>query len=188
MSRKFTSYLCMLLLLLSRPSLFAQTNTALRFNSFTQDHATTTNATVIPDMGSGGFTVELWAYVPLSEGGTHSFISQGSTTGFQFGIGYNGSNNHIYVGDMWPDANANVIMGQWNHIALVSSPSGDSAWLYLNGVRVDSTNAFSISTADRNCSLEQMWIAPPSSQALSTRYVYGITHVLPLRSKPACME
>jgi len=132
----------MLLLLLSRPSLFAQTNTALRFNSFTQDHATTTNATVIPDMGSGGFTVELWAYVPLSEGGTHSFISQGSTTGFQFGIGYNGSNNHIYVGDMWPDANANVIMGQWNHIALVSSPSGDSAWLYLNGVRVDSTNAF----------------------------------------------
>ena len=132
----------MLLLLLTGSSLFAQTNTALSFNSATQDHATTTNATVIPDIGGGGFTVELWAYVPVSEGGTHSFISQGNTSGFQFGIGYNGSNNHIYLGDIWPDANANLIMGQWNHIALVSSLSGDSAWLYLNGVRVDSTDSY----------------------------------------------
>jgi len=141
MSRNFTSYLCMLLLLLSGPSLFAQTNTALSFNSATQDHATTTNGFLIPDLSAGspgynGVTVELWVYVPVSEGGTHSFISQGQS-GFQFGIGYNGGNNHIYVGDLWPDANATLQIGQWNHIALVSN-ANDSTWLFLNGVQVDS--------------------------------------------------
>ncbi|HVU58864.1 MAG TPA: LamG-like jellyroll fold domain-containing protein [Puia sp.] len=140
MSNKFTSYLFMMPLLLCGTSLLAQTNTALSFNSATQDHATTTNAFLVPTIGSPGFTVELWAYVPASEPGLHSFISEGFD-GFQFAIGYNGANSHIYLGDTW-EANANLPMGQWNHIALVSSTGGDSAWLYLNGVEVDSTDGF----------------------------------------------
>ena len=137
MSRKFTSYLLVVLLLLSASSLYAQTNTALSFNSATSDYATTNTSTFpIPGTGSG-LTVELWAYVSTSGTGTHSFLSQG-ISGIQFGMGYNSSNGHLYMGETWPDINANLTMGQWNHIALVSSTSGDSAWVYLNGVRVDS--------------------------------------------------
>ncbi|HVV06830.1 MAG TPA: LamG-like jellyroll fold domain-containing protein [Puia sp.] len=140
MSNKFTSYLLMVLLLLSASSLYAQTNTALSFNSGTQDHATTTNGFVIPQMNPGdnsylGITVEFWVYIPAYETGTHSFISQGGS-GLQFAIGYN-DNHHIYLGDFWQDANVNLPVAQWNHIALVSN-ANDSTWLYLNGVAADS--------------------------------------------------
>jgi len=128
----------MVSLLLSASSLNAQTNTALSFSSTTSDYATTNPSTFpIPATGTGGLTVELWAYVPSSGSGTHSFLSQG-ISGIQFGMGYNSSNNHLYLGETWPDANATLTMGQWNHIAIVSDAAGDSAWVYLNGVRSDS--------------------------------------------------
>jgi hypothetical protein len=143
MSRKFTSYLLVVCLLLSASSLHAQSNTALSFDATIPSYATTSSAAVIPDYGSGnGTTVELWAYVPAYQSGTISFLSQG-LSGYQYGIGYNGSNHHLYLGDMWPDANANVIAGQWNHIALVTNAGGDTSWAYLNGVVVDSSiNSF----------------------------------------------
>lgn len=138
MSRKFTSYLLVVSLLLSASSLYAQTNTALSFNSATSDHATTNNAFLIPDFISTGTTVELWVYVPVSEAGTHSFLSQGLSS-LQFAIGYNGGNNHLYLGDSWTDVtNATLTIGQWNHIAVSSNATGDTAWVYLNGVAVDS--------------------------------------------------
>ena len=142
MSRKFTSYLLVVSLLLSASSLYAQTNTALSLNSTSSDHATTSSAAVIPDYGTGGAgtTVELWVYTPASQGGTqsYSFMSQG-TSGLQFAIGYNGSNNHLYLGDAWTDANDTLVIGQWNHIALVTNGNGDTTWLYHNGVLVDSS-------------------------------------------------
>jgi len=141
MSRKFTSYLLVVLLLLSASSLYAQTNTALSFNSATSDYATTTNAAPIDgdyNTNNDGYTLELWVYVPVSQSGTHRFLSQG-TNGLEFAVGYNGSNNHIYLGDTWPggEANVNLPMGQWNHIALTQDGTA-VARLYLNGVAVDS--------------------------------------------------
>lgn len=142
MSKKFTSYLLVVFLMLIASSLYAQTNTALSFNSATQDHATTNTGTyLVPTSSSTAsqqLSVELWVYVPASEPGIHRFISEGYS-GQEFTIGYNGSNNHIYLGDMWPggEANVNLPMGQWNHIAL-SQDASFNTWLYLNGVQVDS--------------------------------------------------
>ncbi|MBN8855030.1 MAG: hypothetical protein BGO55_25525 [Sphingobacteriales bacterium 50-39] len=142
MSKKFTSYLLVVFLMLIASSLYAQTNTALSFNSATKDHATTNTGTyLVPTSSSTAsqqLSVELWVYVPASEPGIHRFISEGYS-GQEFTIGYNGSNNHIYLGDMWPggEANVNLPMGQWNHIAL-SQDASFNTWLYLNGVQVDS--------------------------------------------------
>jgi len=133
----------MLLLLLTGSSLFAQTNTALSFHRSTQDYATTTNVAPIDgdySTNNDGYTLELWVYVPVSEPGTHRFLSQGPPgSGLEFCIGYSSSNSHIYMGDLWPgyEANVNLPMGQWNHIALTQDGTA-VARLYLNGAPVDS--------------------------------------------------
>ncbi|HEY4208277.1 MAG TPA: LamG-like jellyroll fold domain-containing protein [Puia sp.] len=137
MSRKFTTYLSVVLLLLCRSSLYAQTNTALSFNSATHDYATTNSAIPIDGDYTTGYTLEIWAYVAVSEAGLHSFISEGFS-GSQFAIGYNGANNHLYLGDIWGsgDVSANLPIGQWNFIAITQDMFG-VATAYLNGVQID---------------------------------------------------
>lgn len=134
----------MLMLVLGSLSLSAQHNSFhfLGGSPATPSHATASNATdVVPIIGNPG-TVELWVYIPTGEAGDHHFISQGGSAGVgidDFAIGYKDGDNTkgIYLGGYWPDPNASMPIGQWTHIALAFD-ADFNAWLYINGVPVDS--------------------------------------------------
>jgi hypothetical protein len=140
MCRKFTTYLLVVLLLLSGVSVFAQTNTALSFNGATSDYATTNPGTFFVPTSGADMTVELWAYIPISAPTSapfYRFLSEGFS-GSEFAIGYNSTNYHLYLGDSWTDVSgATLTPGQWNHIAITQDAVFDVR-VFLNGVQVDS--------------------------------------------------
>jgi hypothetical protein len=140
MSKKFTTALCMLpMLVLSTLSLSAQTTRGLSFTTASSDYATAIAGTpIVPTIGFDA-TIELWAYVPVAEAGPHYFLSQGTALN-AFYIGYDHNQSDlITLGDQWlGTGNVTLPIGQWNHIALVYDGNNFNAKLYLNGVAVDS--------------------------------------------------
>jgi hypothetical protein len=114
--------------------------TCLTLTAFTQNTALnltgssymTTNG---PDVinSSGDFTIEFWAYVPVTgnDGNSHQFMAQGYP-GSAFYIGYDGSGT-INVGDIWGPTGIPMPFGTWTHIALTFDNTASLASLYING-------------------------------------------------------
>jgi len=148
MSKKFTLALLMLFLfVLNSGSLSAQK--ALTFDAASQNYVTAPSA-IFPNYGTyggGQATLEFWVYVPTAQTDTVTFISQGGGSGTgndTLAIGYTdgGNTNSLTLGNTWPSPNATLRIGQWTHIAFVIDFDNFTAWLYLNGVAVDSNTSY----------------------------------------------
>ncbi|HEY5914769.1 MAG TPA: LamG-like jellyroll fold domain-containing protein, partial [Verrucomicrobiae bacterium] len=82
---------------------------------------------VIPT--NGNFTVECWARLPVTAGGTYEILSQG-TSGNAFYIGISGAN--LRLGDTWIAPGVPFpVGGGWHHFAVVKT--NNNTFFYLDG-------------------------------------------------------
>jgi hypothetical protein len=143
MSKNFTLALSMpFLLMLGSGPLMAQK--ALTFDATNQQHVTAPTA-LLPTFATGGqATLEFWVYVPVAQPDTTIFISQGGSGTDTLAIGYTdgGNTNSLTISNVWPSPNATLPIGRWTHIALVADYDNFEAWLYVNGVLVDSSTGY----------------------------------------------
>lgn len=121
-------------------------------NGFLQLNGTTSyvqfGEKIVPT--SGSYSVTLFAFQNVSQAGQHiEFISQGSSGGPGFYIGYDPS-NQIRVTDSWTGTGVLApAVGQWNHFALTVDTVQNRSFLYVNGL-LQATRELAISTTPLN--------------------------------------
>ena len=128
----------------SNPS---QSYNALNFSTSLQNYATLPAATYF----SGNFTIECWVY-PTAHTNWSRIIDFGNGAGSNcvlFATSYGTSGKPgFYVGGAQFEANSQIPLNQWTHLA--ATLSGSTATIYINGIASGSANFPTPANVTRN--------------------------------------
>lgn len=143
MRKRFT-FLALSAFIASTSSSVAQ-NKALDLKN--GSYVNTSSTDVIPS--DIDFSIEFWVYVNHTDvdNQRHQFVSQGTTDGSAFYVGYDGSDQTILVSDFWggtgiSSTGVKMPFDQWTHLAVTFNSSSFSGTLYVNGVAKASKTLF----------------------------------------------